>query len=411
MIKDAIFLLKETFAEWSEDGASRLAAALSYYTLFSLAPLLVIIIAILSLFVGGSEKAQAQIMLQIDGMIGEEGAEAVGEMLANASRNEEAGIIATVVSVVTLAFAAMGVFGQLYESLNDLWEIHPINTKKGVVAGLLYTLQRRFFSFTMVLGVGFLLLVSLVISAGLSAFAEFSAGVLPLPPIVLQAINFIVSLGVITLMFALLYKVVPEAKIAWKDALIGALVTGLLFTLGKQLIGVYLGRSSTASSFGAAASFIVIMLWVYYSAQIFFLGAEFTQVYATHFGKGIVPENDAISVPDLTTVREAAIEAANRGGEVKRRDIASEAVRRQTTRRQDHELVRREKPQFDPEGRLVARAVLPARMESGQYEHLILVEEEEPAAVGPFAAAGIAFITFVTGILLGLVRGSREKRV
>lgn len=393
MLKNIIFLVKETFAEWSEDKASRLAAALSYYTLFSLAPLLVIVIAIASLFLD-AEAARGAINNQIDGMIGEAGAEAIETMIQTAGQREEQGIIATVIGVVTLLFAAMGVFGQLYDSLHTVWELEPINRKKGFIAGILHTLQQRFLSFSMVLGVGFLLMVSLVASAALSAFAEFSSNLLPLPPLVMQIINFAVSLGIITVMFALLYKFIPEAKIAWKDVWVGALVTALLFTIGKQLIGVYIGRSSTASTFGAAASFIVIMLWVYYSAQIFFLGAEFTQVYAREFGSGIVPDDDAIAIPDLTTVREAALEAAADGG------AGKEVVAREAVRRHRHA------GELRAQGKVLAVSSVPLR--EGKTVHIIK-EEMPPDNIGPFMAGATAFVTFVVGIFLGLVRGSRNK--
>jgi membrane protein len=394
MISDVIFLIKETFAEWSEDKASRLAAALSYYTLFSLAPLLVIVIAIASLFLG-DDAARGAINSQIDGMIGEQGAEAVEDMIQSGDRNEEAGIIATIVGVVTLAFGAMGVFGQLYDSLNTIWEIEPINKKKGVVAGILDLLQKRFLSFTMVLSVGFLLLVSLVISAAIAALGDMVSARLPMPPFMMQVINFVISTGITTLMFALLYKYVPEAKIRWKDVWIGALVTALLFSAGKQLIGLYIGQSSTANTFGAAASFIVIMLWVYYSAQVFFLGAEFTQVYAREFGAGIVPDDDAIAVPDLSSIKEEALRAAKEGQTFSPANLA-----RRTMERKAGEAPAR--------GTVMAVSNVPLR--EGRGENIVVIKEAVPPKdVGPFAATFVAFWTFVIGIFLGLIRANRDK--
>lgn len=388
MIKNLIYLIRETFSEWSEDKASRLAAALSYYTMFSLAPLLVITIALLGIFLG-EEAASGQIYRQIDNLIGPESAVAVQEMIERVGRQEDAGIIATVIGVAVLLFGAAGVFGQLYDSMNTIWEVYPITTRKGLGA-VLEMAQRKLVSFTMVLGVGFLLLVSLIISAGLTALAEYSSGLLPLPPLVLQALNVVVSIGLITVLFAMLYKFVPEVKIGWKDALIGGLVTAILFTAGKQLIGLYLGRSTTASVFGAAGSIIVIMLWVYYSAQILFLGAEFTQVYAREFGGGVEVEDDAIAVPDITQIREEAIAARQAGTPIDARatTVAMTPVMRTKAPRQP----------------------------STAHEHLrpsvgFVVEKDDPQNIGPFAAVFLAFWTFVAGVFLGLVRrDKREKR-
>jgi len=396
MIKNIFLLIRETFTEWTEDKASRLAAALAYYTLFSLAPLLVIIIAIAGLFLG-PEAARGQINNQVDNLIGEQGAEAIETLIQNASQHEDLGIVATIVGIVTLLFGAMGVFGQLYDSLNAIWEVYPLNKKKGIIATILYTLQQRLLSFVMVLGVGFLLLVSLVISAALSVLGEFAGGILPVPEVVMQMLNLIVSLAVITVMFALLYKFVPEAKVAWKDVWIGALVTAILFTIGKTLIGLYLGHSSTASSFGAAASFIVIMLWVYYSALILFLGAEFTQVYAREFGHGIVPNANAIQLPDITTLRDEAVAAAEAGAPAHPRDLARRAVERDAAFRAAR-------------GHVTAISNVALQDKKGQRDNVVVITEEVPKDVGPFAAMFLAFWTFVAGILLGLMRGSREKQ-
>lgn len=280
-------LLKETISDWSQDKASRLAAALAYYTTFSIAPLLVIVIAIVGL-VFGREAVQGQIEAQIQGLVGEDSAELIQEMIQGAN-DRTAGTIATIIGVATLLFGATGVFAQLQDALNTIWEVEP---KPG--RGLIGIIRTRFTSFTMVLGIGFLLMVSLVVSAGLAVLSEFLQGGLSEMAWLAQIVHFIISFGVITLLFAMIYKLLPDVKIAWSDVWIGAAVTALLFTLGKFLIGLYLGHSGVASSYGAAGALIVILLWVYYSAQILFLGAEFTQVYAKRFGSRIVPAEHAV---------------------------------------------------------------------------------------------------------------------
>jgi len=284
-------LLKETFSDWSEDKASRLAASLAYYTIFSIAPLIIIVIAVASL-IFGREAVQGQIEGQIQGLVGDEGAGLIQEMIQGAS-NQSGSIIATIVGVATLLFGATGVFGQLQDALNTIWEVTP---KQG--RGIWGIIKDRFISFTMVLGVGFLLMVSLVLSAGLAAVNEFMSGALDNVAYVGQVINFIVSFGVITLLFAMIYKILPDVEIAWSDVWIGAAVTALLFTIGKFLIGLYLGQSAISSSYGAAGALVVILVWIYYSAQILFFGAEFTQVYAKRFGSQIKPAEDAMPVTE-----------------------------------------------------------------------------------------------------------------
>ena len=283
-------MLKATASDWSEDKASRLAAALAFYTLLSLAPLLVIAVSVAGL-VFGDDAARGQIAQQISGLVGPEAGKAIEEVLANANSKPAAGIVSTVVGVFVLLFSASGVFGELQDSLNTIWEVEP-RPGRGVV-GLL---RDRFFSFTMVLGVAFLLLVSLVASAGLASLGHGLEQALPGGKTVWQVLNFVISLGVVTGLFALIYKVIPDAKVAWRDVGIGAFVTALLFTLGKFAIGLYLGHSTVASAYGAAGSVVVITVWVFYSAQILFMGAEFTQVYAQRHGSRIVPSDNAIPV-------------------------------------------------------------------------------------------------------------------
>lgn len=288
--KDIVGLLKDTFSEWQEDKASRLAAALAYYTVFSLAPLVIIAIAIAAL-VFGQEAAQGRIDEQIEGLLGSQGADAVQDMIKN-SRKAEQGTIATLISVGILLFGASGVFGQLQDSLNTIWEVAP---KPG--RGIKGFIKDRFLSFSMVLGIGFLLLVSLILSAGLAGVGNYFGHLMPGLPF-LQALNFLLSFGIVTVLFALMFRVLPDAKIAWGDVWIGAAITSLLFTLGKYLLGLYLGNGSVGSTYGAAGSFVVLLLWVNYSAQILFFGAEFTQVYANKYGSRIVPAKNAVPVTE-----------------------------------------------------------------------------------------------------------------
>ncbi|HTE53415.1 MAG TPA: YihY/virulence factor BrkB family protein [Kofleriaceae bacterium] len=290
--RDSWDLVKATFSEWVDDKASRLAAALAYYTAFSLAPLLVIAIGVAGL-VFGDEAAQGRIVGELQSLMGPDGARFVEELIA-ASRRPASGITATVVGVVILLFGATGVFGELQDALNTIWGVKPGPSRQGL-RGIL---KDRLLSFTMVLGTGFLLLVSLALSAAFAVIGSRVGGLLPFPEAALQLVNFLVSLGFITLLFALIFKVVPDAKIAWRDVWIGALITALLFSLGKLVIGLYLGKSTVTSSFGAAASLAVMLIWIYYSAQILFIGAEFTQVYATRFGSRIRPARGAVALTD-----------------------------------------------------------------------------------------------------------------
>jgi YihY family inner membrane protein len=279
-------LLKRTYAKWSEDHAPGLGAALSYYTVFSLAPLLMIVIAIAGL-VFGQEAVQGQIIGQIQGLVGEESAKTIQSML-EAARKPTAGVLATVIATVMLLFGATGVFAQLQESLNIIWKVEQ---KPG--QGLWKILKDRFLSLIAVLGTGFLLLISLVISAGLSAAGATVAHVLPGPEFVLQILNFLVSFAVVTLLFAMIYKLLPDKPVQWGDVWIGASITSLLFTIGKFFIGLYLGKSDVGVAYGAAGSLVVILIWVYYASQIFLFGAEFTAVYAESRGSQPAPTPQA----------------------------------------------------------------------------------------------------------------------
>ena len=267
--KTLVYLGKTTIKEWLDDKALRLGAALSYYTIFSLAPILVIVIAIAGLAFG-NDVARTQITAQLSGLLGKESSVAIGEMLQNANRPKE-GLIATILGFLALLFGATGVVTQLKDALNTIWDVEE---KKG--AGIMGFVKDRILSLAMILGIGFLLLVSLVVSAGLTAISErFGTAFL------FQALNFIVSIGVITVLFAMIFKYLPDANVQWRNVWIGALVTAVLFTIGKTLTAIYIAQSSVASTYGAAGSLVIILLWVYYNSQILFLGAEFTQVYSS----------------------------------------------------------------------------------------------------------------------------------
>jgi membrane protein len=289
-LKTAFDVFKQTVRDWLDDKAPRLGAALAYYTVFSIAPLIVIVIAIAGMWFG-QEAAQGQIMAQLTGLVGEKGAEAIGGMLEAANKPRE-GMIASVLAIATLVFGATGVFIQLQDALNTIWEVKP---KPG--RGIWGFVRQRLLSLAMVFGIGFLLLVSLVLSAGLAAAGKWFEGAMPGGEQVWHAINFGVSFAVIAALFTLMFKYLPDVKIAWSDVWLGGVLTALLFTAGKFALGMYLGRSGVSSAYGAAGSLVVLLLWVYYSAQILFFGAEFTQVYANRFGKKLEPAENAMWAP------------------------------------------------------------------------------------------------------------------
>ena len=279
--------LKKTVYNWIDDEPFVLAAALSYYTLFSLAPLLTIAIAMAGLFFG-QEAAQNQVVETTRGLVGKESAQAIQEMVRKAGEKPAAGIISTVFGVIALLFGAGGVVGQLQTSFNKVWGVAP---KPG--QGIWGFIRQRFISFAMVLSIGFLLLVSLVVSAVLSGMSTLLGNIFGGAEALGHGLDLLVSFAFITLLFALIYKFLPDASIRWKDVWIGAVFTSMLFTIGKSLIGLYLGNSGVTSVYGAAGSLITVLLWVYYSALIFFFGAELTRVYATEYGSGVAPADNA----------------------------------------------------------------------------------------------------------------------
>jgi membrane protein len=269
--------LREVAKEWSDDNALTLGAALAYYTIFSLAPLLVLVLAIAGL-VFGRAAAQGELVAQIQGAVGPAGAELIESMIEHASK-PSSGLVATAISLVTMFFGASGVFGQLQGSLNQIWG--ATTARRTGVKG---QLQRRAASFSMILAIGFLLLLSLAISALISGLHDIIDLYLTVPSQVLSITNAAVSFLIVTALFAMIFKLLPDARIEWRDVWLGAFVTALLFTVGKLAIGIYLGRAGVASVYGAAGSLVLVLLWVYYSAQLLFIGAEFTEVYSRRFG-------------------------------------------------------------------------------------------------------------------------------
>ena len=281
-------LFKRALAGWWNDEVPRLGASLAYYTLFSLAPILVIAIAIGGL-VFGEEAVRGEIVGQIQGLLGRRGAEAVQSMLEGAARPSSS-VAATVVGVITFFITATGAFLELQTALNTIWRVKPVAT-----GSFFRTLvMQRLISFALVVALGFLLVTSLLVSAALAAVHKYMGNAFPGVVVLWEALNVVVSLGVITLLFAMVYKVLPDVKLTWGDVWIGGLVTAGLFTIGKLLIGLYLGTTSIASAYGAAGSVIVILVWVYYSAQVVLLGAEFTREYVEMFGRKPPPEEFAV---------------------------------------------------------------------------------------------------------------------
>jgi membrane protein len=270
-------LAKAAAAKWNEINAPRLGAALAFYTMLSLAPLLVLLIAIVGL-VYGPKMGQSQILAQVENLMGYQGGKFVATMLFNATRLSS-GLAAAAVGVVLTLLGASTVFNELRDSLNQVWD-----AKKETAAGIVGIVQSRFFSIALVLGIGFLLLVSLLFSAAIAAAGKFFGEFLPLPEAALQALNALLSFFAVTVLFALLFKVVPDVHIEWRDVWVGSAVTSALFSLGKLVIGLYLGKAGVGSAYGAAGSLVVFLVWVYYSAQIFFLGAAFTQAYTERHG-------------------------------------------------------------------------------------------------------------------------------
>lgn len=271
-------LLKQIVRSWLDDYVLSMGAALAYYTLFSLAPLLLIVIAVAGL-VFGEDAARGEIQAQLRTLMGDRGAIAVQDLLTSVHKPAE-GVAATLLGVLLLLVGATSVFGELQDAMDRIWRVPA----RQLTSGWLTLLRARLLSFGMILAIGFLLMVSLVISAALAVTGRLLEPIFGGWYIVASAASALGGLVMVAVMFALIYKVMPRAQVQWKDVWIGAVVTATLFTLGKLLIGLYVGSSGVVSGFGAAGSLVVILLWVYYSAQIFLIGAEFTWVYANMFG-------------------------------------------------------------------------------------------------------------------------------
>jgi len=284
-------LLKQTFSEWLEDKAPQLGAALAYYTVFSLAPLILVLLAIVGLiFRNDPGGAWNKITEQLSYFLDKSAVEVVQNIAQKASQSNKS-LLATVIGIVLALFGASGVFGQLQDALNTIW---GVKAKPG--RGIWGFLRSRFLSFAMVGGVCFLLLVSLTLESLLKGFSHYIQGVLPGGIVIGIAVYWIFDLAVVILLFAAIFKFLPDAKIQWRDVWIGAAMTAIFFAIGKWALGLYLGSGSAASAYGAASALITLLLWVYYSSQILLFGAEFTQVYACRAGRGVIPDEHAIRV-------------------------------------------------------------------------------------------------------------------
>ncbi len=287
---NVVALVQDTFRDFNDDKCSRMAAALSYYMVFSMPPLVILVLALVGFFVSPA-AAEGRFIQQVTELVGPQGGAAMRTMIQQANRPE--GGVMAVVGVITLLLGATGAFAQLQEALNTAWEVKP-DPRTG---GLRKFLSKRLLSFGIILVIAFLLLVSFVLSALIAAFTDLlnqylgGAGAL-----MAQAVQIVAGLVVAWLVFALVFKVLPDARIAWRDVWVGALVTAVLFTVGRFLIGLYLGNSNSANAFGAAAALAIVFIWIYYAANIVFLGAEFTQVWVRHQGRSIEPEEGAIAV-------------------------------------------------------------------------------------------------------------------
>ena len=281
MLRLAWSLLKATVAGYIEDDALSRGAAIAYYTVFAIAPVLVIVISMTGL-VYGQEAARGAIVSQLQGMMGREAAEAIQTMIASAG-NKRSGTLGATLGFVALLVTASGVFGEMQTGLNRIWKAEP---KSSAVSRLV---RARAVSLGLVAALGFLLMVSLAVSAAITAFGHMLQHVLPDIDLLLRLVNFLISLTLISVLFAAIYKILPDAPTRWDDVGVGAVVTAFLFTVGKTVIGLYIGSSAVASSYGAAGALVIVLLWVYYSAQIFLLGAEFTRAWAARHGIAAAP--------------------------------------------------------------------------------------------------------------------------
>jgi membrane protein len=330
-----IDLVRTTLKEWSEDKAARLGAALAYYTIFSIGPLVLVMVAIAGA-VFGQEAAQGQVVSSIRGVVGAAGAEIIQETLKHAAQ-PDAGVVSSLIGMGTLLLAATGIFGQLQDALNTIWGVRP---QGGGIVGML---KERLLTFFLVLGTGVLLLAALLVNALLALLHEALVNALPGGAFVLQILNYLVTFGLMTVVFAVIYKVLPDVYIRWRDVWIGAAVTAALFMLGQFVLALYLSLSNPGTAYGAAGSLVIVLVWIYYTAQIVFLGAEFTQVYAHQFGADLRPKPKAEWISEEERAKQG-MEAEQAGP-----PQATEPARRRTPR-----FFRPSRPEPEPAPRRAA---------------------------------------------------------
>jgi membrane protein len=293
-LKEVVSIVKETYWEWTEDKGPRLGAALAYYAIFSIPPLMMIALAVLGLVY--ADNVSGRLQKELAGLIGDE--TSIALLTSVQMKGQKGGAVASLIGLGVLFFGASGVFAELQDALNTVWGV------KRKESGLKGLLRGRFTSFTMVLGICFLLLISFVVSALVAMMSEQLGSWIPGGTAIGRLLEVSASLVVITLLFAMIFKLLPDVEIQWSDVWVGAFATSLLFILGKFAIGTYIGKAGIASGYGAAGSIIILITWIYYSAQILFFGAEFTQVYATHRGSQIVPKPNAETVKPEDPKRE-----------------------------------------------------------------------------------------------------------
>jgi membrane protein len=294
--KDWRGLIARTFAEWSNDNAQRLGASLAFFTLLSLAPMVVVIVAV-GAAAFGPKAAEGAFAWQIRDLVGPVGAQAIQEMIRSAYQ-PKAGAVATILSVLTLIFGATSVAAELHEALNIIWHV-PVKIGK-LSSRIADFFRERFLSLMLVLGAGFVLIVSLIWSAWIAAMGRFFGSILSVPEAVLHLATFVISFVATTLVFAAIYKFVPDVPLKWSDVIVGACFSSLVFAIGKQLLALYLGKVGLGSAYGAAGSLVTVLVWVYYSAQLFFLGAEFTKIFAQTYGSHFAQKIETGAPPNLT---------------------------------------------------------------------------------------------------------------
>lgn len=286
-------LLSRAYADWSSDGVAQLGAALAYFTLFSVAPILIVVTGVAGVFIGRA-AAEGQISPWLERLLSPEGAQAAELMLKQVA-TPAGGIITTLGGLLTLVLGTSALVNQVRHSLNVVWRVRDSPSESsGIIASLRAMVSDRLYAFLIVVGAGVLVLASVVVNTTVTATATYFEGRLPLPAAVLQIVNFLVSFGLMTTVFTLVYKTVPDAHVAWGDAWIGAVVTAFLFNVGSMTLSIFLGTAGGSSVYGTAASVLALLMWVYYSAQVFFFGAEVTRIFATTYGGGIVPHHRSL---------------------------------------------------------------------------------------------------------------------